>query len=1003
MKLPKSFLWSVRRRGRWILPAILAAVLFIGGVASNLVATYIQLSLDNHKPWVWGLFGIALTVAIIVTIRDWHSLDSTDAISVNATASQGGVLASPQRWLNDPTGNSAKSKQILLEAKQAVLEMVQNPASCNALSLDQANVIKDHKPTDLIEYYVGRIAQWSLPQYHLDKRFVNLTLLLDKGEGEPQRWQRTDSFRFNNLSDVLEHTKEYPSLVLLGAPGNGKSTLLRRLQLDHSANRLRDGEEQVSFYIQLNGYRAHSKEALPEPREWLGSRWAALYPQLPPLKDFLQQGRVLLLLDAINEMPHKNAADYRMMVGMWRAFAQEAAGQGNRLVFSCRSLDYSASLSSPDLRVPQVEVQPMNVGQVRDFLKVYIPDHECRVWKELEGSPQFGLFQTPYFLKLLCEQVEASGDVPKGRVALFTGFVRQALGREINTELFHSEILLSELDRQKLNLGEWRSPFELPERGALIPKLADLAFSMQVKGLETEGAQVRIDYDEACEKVAHDRAEEILKAGIALNVLDKDVAQLEIIFFHQLLQEYFAARRLSKEPQSELVQVECDAERVSPTLAKTLANLADGDPLPPLGQTGWEETTLTAAPMAKDPAKFIRDLMSPNLPLAARCASLPEVWIGEGLKRDIQNALIARTMDQTIDLRARIAAGEALGIIGDPRFERRNGPHGEYILPPTVTIAAGTYSVGDDESVYDVEKPKHTVGLGAFHLGQFPVTNAEYDLFMKAGGYEDERWWDTVEAKAWRKGEGTAEGAKQAWREDRKTFQGWTEEYIHGLVKQNRISWKQAEDWITMRNWSEEYFEQELSKRYDRDARLYRRPEFWEDTRFNNYTQPVVGVTWFEARAYCNWLTANVGEAVAYRLPTEAEFEAAARGIKGRMFPYGDEFDVARSNTFESHIRRTTPVGIFDNVTPEGAFDLSGNVYTWTLSIYDQKQYPYPYRSDDGRDSLDKVGVNRVLRGGSWSAPLANARTVYRNYVLPAFRDDDIGFRVVVARSLLPR
>src|SRR5262249_9820118 len=152
--------------------------------------------------------------------------------------------------------------------------------------------------------------------------------------------------------------------------------------------------DQVSFFVQLNGYRARANGESPDPLEWLSSRWATLYPQLPRLETFLQQGRALLLLDALNEMPHKNTADYHRLVELWRAFTQEAARQGNRILFSCRSLDYSASLSSPDLRVPHVEVQPMNAEQMRDFLRAYAAGHEERIWRELDGSPQFTIFQT---------------------------------------------------------------------------------------------------------------------------------------------------------------------------------------------------------------------------------------------------------------------------------------------------------------------------------------------------------------------------------------------------------------------------------------------------------------------------------------------------------------------------------------------------------------------------------------------------------------------------------
>src|SRR5262249_33706110 len=152
---------------------------------------------------------------------------------------------------------------------------------------------------------------------------------------------------------------------------------------------------------------------------------------------------------------------------------------GNRVIFSCRTLDYSASLSAPELRVPHVEVQPLNAAQIRQFLKVYVPERADFVWGEIEKTQREGLFRAPYFLRLLCEQVEIG--VPKGRAALLTTFVREALKRELHTELFKSDVLLAEIDRQKLVLNRWRDSFDLPERGRLIPKLCKLAFSMQQK------------------------------------------------------------------------------------------------------------------------------------------------------------------------------------------------------------------------------------------------------------------------------------------------------------------------------------------------------------------------------------------------------------------------------------------------------------------------------------------------------------------------------------------
>ncbi|MEK7834155.1 MAG: SUMF1/EgtB/PvdO family nonheme iron enzyme, partial [Acidobacteriota bacterium] len=352
-------------------------------------------------------------------------------------------------------------------------------------------------------------------------------------------------------------------------------------------------------------------------------------------------------------------------------------------------------------------------------------------------------------------------------------------------------------------------------------------------------------------------------------------------------------------------------------------------------------------------------------------------------------------------------------------------------LPPLVKIPGGKYTIGDNKGEYDFEKPASEVQLDDFQIGQFPVTNAEYKLFMDAGGYEDKRWWDTPESLAWLSGEAASEGQKDGWRDFRKSLQSWSEDELRGMVTEKRATPEQVEDWLETRNWTDEELEEWLAEQFPA-GKLYRQPEFWDDARFNNPAQPVVGVTWFEARAYCNWLTANVAgssdvlsdklpacrslgeqgiglpaksrqagslsDILIFRLPTEAEFEAAARGKKGRQFPYGKTFDSSKCNTFESHIRRTTPVGVFDNATPEGSFDLSGNAYTWTLSIYDQDRFPYPYKSDDGREDISATGVRRALRGGSWGYLQVNARAVYRLNRHPADRSYNFGFRVLCCR-----
>jgi formylglycine-generating enzyme required for sulfatase activity len=157
---------------------------------------------------------------------------------------------------------------------------------------------------------------------------------------------------------------------------------------------------------------------------------------------------------------------------------------------------------------------------------------------------------------------------------------------------------------------------------------------------------------------------------------------------------------------------------------------------------------------------------------------------------------------------------------------------------------------------------------------------------------------------------------------------------------------------------------------------------------------PVVYVTWRDAVAYCDWLQKKTG--LPFRLPTEAEWEKAARGTDGRIYPWRDDFSTEKCNVYETGIRNTSPVGMFpDGASPYRCLDMSGNVWEWTLSKYK----PYPYKSDDGREDMDKPVDGRVLRGGSFLDPQQDARCACRLSYHPRYRDYDLGFRVVVPGS----
>jgi formylglycine-generating enzyme required for sulfatase activity len=179
----------------------------------------------------------------------------------------------------------------------------------------------------------------------------------------------------------------------------------------------------------------------------------------------------------------------------------------------------------------------------------------------------------------------------------------------------------------------------------------------------------------------------------------------------------------------------------------------------------------------------------------------------------------------------------------------------------------------------------------------------------------------------------------------------------------------------------------------------YKPPANWEADAYPEGLgdDPVVYVTWHDAVAYCEWLRNRTGR--GYRLPTEEEWEKAARGVDGRIYPWGDWFDPAKCNSGEDKIHSTTPVGQYspEGDSPYGAADMAGNVWEWTSSRY----RAYVYHPGDAREDIEAVNL-RVVRGGAFETDSVYLRCPFRFRHSPEVHYNGLGFRVALSSESSP-
>ncbi len=770
------------------------------------------------------------------------------------------------------------------------------------------------------------------------------------------------------VQDVCGRLAMLDRAVLLGEPGSGKTWTLSRLTVLYAdefgtERKAEDRDAPIPVFLPLRSFDGTEGEG--EYRKLLTFADFArrdLEHLDPHIDRLIREGRLVFLCDALNEMPRTSPLDGRELLPEVVAFLKQTP----RFVVSCRTRDYHDDLGPLEIR-NQLQLRDLDPVQIRDIVQFRYagqPELAAGLWAKMEGSDELLEFwklvrendgEAAFWEKTTDWWHHLPGDDPSG----FPWAGSWAWCR------MHEGARLIPLAR---------NPYLLDVIGQIYDGAADLPgnraglFSIFVKVLltrEEEGAATRgapwpdghgdrihaalvriaaVMQEGATTILAPDRTLAATGSADGGRLLSDAAASSLLVaesdgwrFAHQLLQEYFAVRIV-------LAALEGEDGDATPS---TFFEQGEGwwDPGP------WRETLVILGEFLNESG------IGPNRVARWLAPVSPEVALdvirrnGEGLTLDdvepeTREALIAaaRALSDEPDPRGRSVAWRVLGELGGdnrPGVGLR-GDGLPDIVETMCWIEPGTVVIEEGVGARTVDKP--------FQIARYPVTYAQYRAFVKAqDGYLDRRWWDKP--------------VKLADREDEPGKQEWP---------------------------------------------------------IDNH--PAESVSWYDAMAFCRWLTARLRDAgdidaeIEIRLPTEAEWQLAAGGPEGWTYPWGPTYEVGRANVDESgatggtYLKRTTAVGIYPlraalhgsdasgdhglGVEGGGAaiFDLSGNVWEWTLSERQWGGGP----TDGSHDDLSSARP-RVVRGGSWYVIPTFARAAQRHYGFPDSRNWYDGFRVVLA------
>ncbi len=765
--------------------------------------------------------------------------------------------------------------------------------------------------------------------------------------------------------------------------------------------------------------------------------------RLPTLKQLRQKFSIRLLLDGLNEVQgvNRDSAQQHLMreAALWSQAGEPPP------IFTVRSLDYlPLGTGRPDgQQAGEVDVLPWGPQQIQRYCEQH-PDAKVReLWQALQQHPQraalIELYGNPFNLKLQCDLFVRD----KGKIAANRGELMGRIGLlRLNELMREPQNKLPTMPPDVLHSGDPRRVAQ--QAGQVNGALHRLA--LQGSMLQNWWNLGRNWHELAGADWAHvpltdpswvQTPPAAQSTAQALHLIDEEHGQLR--FAHQLWQEYFAAHALAAD------QPERWPNLVPPP--DSGHDLGEGLwQLPQPAPSKWDQCTQLAVQIAADPEPLLRQLTEDNLALAARAAHSRGLGTATGIAparlREIKHRLLDRSLCPYTPLPLRIEAGELLGLLGDDiRYEEGHGPARaagqrgpRYLLPKAtgewrsdsgrahgpgwVEVPAGRLTIQAGNEKVEVEIPP---GLT---LAFAPVTNAEFKCFVDDGGYghpedtEPPVWWQGAAAhEFWRNGLPGFQGreffeyVRDLWKGMRSDAyvnapdraereQQLLDYYCSGMAPE-----KARETYAPILNLDDAPFETWLDEQAAPQRHGFE-PIYWRNARFANPLQPVVGVSVYEAEAYCRWLSTQTGRNVC--LPTEAIWAAAAQGGRCWRWPWADEGKESGVNDtrWHDHInhmhtrtRRTTPVAVFPRGrSPSGLYDLAGQVWEWMGNLFEPTE-DGPERLADLRQQQARIDMYdmlaRAVRGGSWLNGAQICQPAFRGRFLPGYRDDGLGFRVL--------